>query len=249
MSGMDLKLIDSAQVPTPGQGRALFFLGLDGLARTKMAGGVVSSPLAGLAGLKGEPGNAGQDGTNGTNGADGLNGLNGLKGDPGNPGQDGTNGINGANPVGAILAFNEYLGLNNPVNASSSILIASNNLSNSPAGKGVHATAVLDCSAAATISFTLNCGGMLFTTGNLTFNAARRVYIEYRAVIASSIANSFAWHSLQGAAIGGAVGVSFNSLSASGALPSGGLVELRANCSAGQLRVRLAQLQVMYGQN
>lgn len=242
MSGLDLKLIDAAQVPTPGDGRGFAFLGLDGRLRIKMQGGAV---IESAAGQKGDAGLDGRDGINGINGTNGIDGRDGTDGLRGLQGLKGDAGLDGKNPLGSILGFNEFLNLNGPIAASNSVLIALKNFENLLTNGGIHCVALVDCSASASISFSLNCGGMIFTTGVLTFTGARRVSVDFRAALASSLANSFCWHSLQGAAVGAAIGASFNSINASGGLPTSGVVELRANLTAGQSRTRLAQIALM----
>ena len=104
MSGFHLKMIDAADVPTPGVGEAFLFIGLDGRARGKLAGGVVVDVLQGLPGEKGEQGVAGAQGAKGdkgdagvagAQGEQGVAGAQGAKGDKGDAGVAGAQGEQG----------------------------------------------------------------------------------------------------------------------------------------------------------
>ena len=229
---IDMKMLAVADVATPGAGRAVLFVGQDGLMRAKVAGGQVVEVLQGLPGAAGAPG------------AQGAQGLQGLPGAPGAQGLQGAAGAPGAQGLPGFDSVIETATLNQSRAGAASLLIVSRPVGASLLDKMVRARAVVDSSANGSITFVVNCGGLLFTFLALSVNGVRRNIFEATCFVGATPALCGAYCSQSSVTIGG----SGNSLKASavvsGALANGAVSLTLA--SVGQsCTTRLAQIEVI----
>ncbi len=253
---IDMKLIANSEAATPGQGRAILFVGIDGLMRAKLAGGQVVEVLQGAPGaqgVQGLPGNDGADGSPGANGLNGAQGLLGVQGVPGAqgaqglPGNDGADGAQGAQGVPGVAGFEsvtELATIGQARAGAAALLICSANSAASLLGKMVRVRAMVDTSVNGNVIFSVNAGGIVFAFPALAVTGVRRSYFEATLLIGASVALSSGCSQQAHAALNGTANALFAHAAVSGAVTSGAVSVLLS--SAGQsVTTRLAQLEII----